>query len=148
MGPFRHILVATDFSEASRRAFESAGELAAALGADLTVLHACEVPVPPDAGLAVPPGVDLLSAAEAEARRRLDELVASATARGWPCRAILRVGVPWQEILSVAAEALFDLVVMGTHGRRGIAHALMGSVAEKVVRASPVPVLTVRPAPP
>jgi nucleotide-binding universal stress UspA family protein len=59
-------------------------------------------------------------------------------------KAILRSGVPWREILSAVEDVAADLVVMGTHGRRGVSHALLGSVAEKIVRLSPVPVLTVR----
>lgn len=100
--------------------------------------------MPPDAGMAVMPGADLLSPAEAEAQKALDGLVGSVAGRKAPCRAVLRVGVAWQEILAAAALAGSDLVVMGTHGRRGLAHALLGSVAEKVVRLCPVPVLTVR----
>ena len=59
--------------------------------------------------------------------------------------ALLECGAPWREILRVVEETKPDLVVMGTHGRRGLGHALIGSVAEKLVRMSPAPVLTVRP---
>ena len=59
-------------------------------------------------------------------------------------KGFVRLGAPWEEILSVATERGADLVVVGTHGRRGFAHALMGSVAERVVRLSTIPVLTVR----
>ncbi len=56
---------------------------------------------------------------------------------------LLASGPPWEQILQVAKERGADLIVMGTHGRRGLSHALLGSVAEKVVRISPIPVLTV-----
>jgi nucleotide-binding universal stress UspA family protein len=56
---------------------------------------------------------------------------------------VLRHGTPWTEIATVAREAKADLVVMGTHGRRGVARMLLGSVAERVVRTAPCPVLTV-----
>ena len=59
-------------------------------------------------------------------------------------RGVLRQGVAWEQILENAKEAGADLLVIGTHGRRGVAHAFLGSVAVKVVRASPIPVLTVR----
>jgi universal stress protein A len=57
---------------------------------------------------------------------------------------MLRSGAPWQQTLEVAREIGADLIVMGTHGRSGLAHAFLGSVAEKVVRMSPIPVLTLR----
>jgi nucleotide-binding universal stress UspA family protein len=60
---------------------------------------------------------------------------------------VFKVGSPFEQILAVAAQEGCDLVVLGTHGRRGIAHAALGSVAEKVVRLCPVPVLTVHAAP-
>jgi nucleotide-binding universal stress UspA family protein len=77
-----------------------------------------------------------LAAALAEVRKAIPE-----------ARSVLGFGCPWQAILDVSKEIHVDLVVMGTHGRRGVAHALMGSVAEKTVRLSAVPVLTV-PCPP
>lgn len=59
-------------------------------------------------------------------------------------KSVLRRGRPWEEILAAAADVEADLIVIGTHGRRGLSRALLGSVAEKVVRVSPVPVMTVR----
>jgi nucleotide-binding universal stress UspA family protein len=83
---------------------------------------------------------------EQGARRALDEALSALRDRVPRLEGILRMGVPWEEILKAIAETHADLVVMGTHGRRGISHALIGSVAEKVVRASPVPVLSVHAA--
>jgi nucleotide-binding universal stress UspA family protein len=143
VSPFKHILVPTDFEEPSQRALEIALELAGTLGADLTIMHTCEIPTYAYQGLAVAP-IDLLSPLEDVARKKLDELVSSLTQRCRSCKGVLKVGIPWQEILEVVTETEADLVIIGTHGRRGVTHALLGSVAEKIVRMSPVPVLTVR----
>ena len=74
----------------------------------------------------------------------MDELLKGLKDRGVPISGQLRRGVPWECVLETAKETKADLIVMGTHGRKGLARALMGSVAEKVVRLSPIPVLTVR----
>ena len=158
MGLFKHILVPTDFGEPSHRALEMAVELAQAHGADLTVLHTFEVPsypYEPYGEMSELPGrllapveeaarKNLLMPLEEAARKKLDELVSSLSQRLPSTKGVLKVGIPWQEILAVVKEAQVDLLVMGTHGRRGMTHALLGSVAEKMVRMSPVPVLTVR----
>lgn len=143
MSPFKHILVPTDFGEPSQRALEIALELAGTLGADLTIAHTCEIPAYAYPGLAMAP-IDLLSPMEEVARKRLNELVSSLGQRCRSCKGVLKVGIPWEEILEVVKETQADLVIMGTHARHGVTHALLGSVAEKIVRMSPVPVLTVR----
>ncbi|HSB19224.1 MAG TPA: universal stress protein [Anaeromyxobacteraceae bacterium] len=143
---FRHILVATDFSEASGPALRLAVEMAREGGCDLTVQHTCEVPFYAYTELAMSP-VDLLEPVVEVARRKLADVVAGVHGRCPGAHAVLKVGVPWEQILAAAREAGADLLVVGTHGRHGVTHALLGSVAEKVVRLSPVPVLTVR-APP
>jgi len=79
-------------------------------------------------------------AAEAQLDRALAELRKELPAAG----SVLSLGTPWHEIRAAIEATHSDLVVMGTHGRHGVSHALLGSVAEKVVRTSPVPVLTVR----
>jgi nucleotide-binding universal stress UspA family protein len=147
MPTFRRILVATDFSEASGAALRLAADLARESGGDLTVQHTCEVPLYAYSEMAMAP-VDLLEPVIAVARQKLDDEVAALRGRCPGVRGILKVGVPWEEVLAAAAEVAADLVVVGTHGRRGVTHALLGSVAEKVVRLSTVPVLTVRGPPP
>jgi nucleotide-binding universal stress UspA family protein len=145
MAPFRRVLVATDLSETSQGALKLAIELARTLGSELTVLHTCEIPAysyTPE--LAMAP-VDLLSPVVDAARVRLTELMRQVHESCPGARSLLEVGVPAERILSAASAAGADLIVVGTHGRRGVAHALLGSVAEKVVRSSPVPVLAVRP---
>jgi nucleotide-binding universal stress UspA family protein len=140
---FRHILVPTDFGEPSARAVNLGIELAVKFEAKLTLLHAYEVPLYtyPQAEAIV---VDLFTPIEQAAREQLNSALASVQQKLPQAKAILRSGVPWREILSAVEEVAADVVVMGTHGRRGVTHALLGSVAEKIVRLSPVPVLTVR----
>lgn len=136
---FKNILVPVDFSEPSDRALEVASDLAKQYDASLTVLHVFDVPSA-YAGMDIPP-IDLMAPMVEAARKQLD------TVRGKVPTAIVVMahGIPWREILAAIEQKQVDLVVMGTHGRRGVGRALMGSVAEKVVRLSPIPVLTVRP---
>jgi nucleotide-binding universal stress UspA family protein len=143
MAIFKHVLAATDFSEASERALALAVEMARSPGSDLTVVHTCEVPVYAYTDMSFAP-LDLLSPIVDVAKEKLTELMGRLATVCPGAKSVLEVGVPWEQILGVAAETGADLIVMGTHGRRGVAHALLGSVAEKVVRLSPVPVLTVR----
>ncbi len=144
MGTFRCILVATDFGEPSRFALDLAVKMARDSGADLVVLHICELPAYAYAG-AGSALLDLLSPYAEVAQEKVDELVTSLRDRLPSARAVMKMGVAWEQILATISEVGADLVVLGTHGRRGAAHVLLGSIAEKVVRTSPVPVLTVRP---
>lgn len=138
MATFKHVLLATDFTGASQRALEMALALTADCAAMLTVVHTCEVPV-----YVEPTVPEALTPLVQRARSKLDDLVGSVQAACPGARGVLKVGVPWEQILAAAAESRADLIVMGTHGRRGIDHAVMGSMAERVVQFSPVPVLTV-----
>jgi nucleotide-binding universal stress UspA family protein len=143
MTMFKHIVVPIDFGEPSMGALDLALELARKFEAKLTLVHTYEIPMYAysTSGFSA---VDLLTPIEDAARQQLGEAF-KATKAKWPrTDAVLRRGVAWQEILTAAEEAHADTIVMGTHGRRGIEHALLGSVAEKVVRLSKVPVLTVR----
>ena len=143
---FQRIIVTTDFGEASDRALRLAVELARDSEAELLVLHVCELPFAAYGDMAAVP-VDLVTPMVELLRKKLDELLESLREQVPRLRGTLKLGAPWEQILATVAEERADLVVMGTHGRRGLVHALLGSVAEKVVRLSPVPVLTVRPAP-
>ncbi|BDG02278.1 universal stress protein [Anaeromyxobacter oryzae] len=140
MGPFKHVLAATDFSEASGRALEIAVAIAREPGVALTVMNTCEIPAYPET--AAP--MDLITPLADAASERLAELMHSIRDVCPAARSAVRIGAAWEQILAAAAESGADLIVMGTHGRRGFAHAIIGSVAERVVRLSPVPVLTVR----
>lgn len=142
MKPIRHILVPHDFGETAQHAFDYAMDLAEKLGASVTVMHAYEVPV-----YGFPDGVVLTSEMsgqiERAARTALDGVAARGARPGVTVRVALRQGPAWSEIDGAARQLEADLVVMGTHGRKGVARALLGSVAEKVVRTASVPVLTV-----
>ncbi len=143
---FRHVLLATDMSEASRPALERALDFARE-GAALDVVHVCELPPYADTG---PTAFDFVTPIADVAQARLDEFLAPLYAACPGAKGAIRLGVAWEQILAAAADVGADLVVVGTHGRRGVAHALLGSVAERVVQLSAVPVLAVpsRAAPP
>jgi nucleotide-binding universal stress UspA family protein len=137
------LLVAVDFEAASRRAVELARELAAPLQAELCLVHTYLLPVYTYPGLE--PAVPAMFYGEitAAATRALQAFAAEVSVP----RALLREGDPAETILATATEIHATMIVMGTHGRRGLSHALLGSVAEKVVRGAHVPVLTVHAAP-
>ncbi|HEY6459524.1 MAG TPA: universal stress protein [Polyangiaceae bacterium] len=143
MAIFRRILVPSDFTETSDRALDWAIDLAAAVGAPVTVIHSYEIPILgfPDASMLPTPDISR-KIAEA-AKKGLDALVDARRARGVALDAILREGVAWEQINAVAEDVNADLIVIGTHGRKGIARALLGSVAENVIRTSRRPVLTI-----
>ena len=138
--PTNTILCPIDFGDASMKAFALAKELAARLEEDVVLLHVFVEPVVAYPGMTpilVPGMSDEVASA---ARRALDDLAAANPG----VRTLLRTGEPAAEILA-AAEALAPrMIVMGTHGRRGIQRLFLGSVAERVVRSSAAPVLTVR----
>ncbi len=135
-----------DFSDASRAAMEVAADLAARTGASLTLLHAYPVP-----GYTFPDGSVVASARMLQeladqSSKHLGEWRSQAEALGArTVNAETVVGEPATEIVAWARERNVDLLVLGTHGRTGLEHALMGSVAEKVVRRARCPVLTVHP---
>jgi nucleotide-binding universal stress UspA family protein len=139
----QHVLVAHDFGEAAQSALSYAIDLAERLKARITVVHAYEIPV-----YGFPEGLALTAETVGRIRsvagQALEGIVQRVRRPGVDIDGLLRQGAAWSEIVAAATETKADLVVIGTHGRRGLAHALLGSVAEKVVRASPCPVLTVR----
>lgn len=143
MATFQHVLVATDFGEPSECALDVAVRLAKQSGAALTLLHVFEIPAYVYTETMYL-SADLITPLQSAARARLDQVLAE-TRKSLPrAEALLRMGMPAREVLAVAEELDVDLVVIGTHGRRGLSHVLLGSVAEKIVRQSRVPVLTVR----
>lgn len=144
----RRILCPIDFEASSNRAVGVAVDLAKVLGASLTIVHVYDAPVYAYSGAPFMPIVDTAPAIERAAQQMLDRVAAETKPRLPDVKAVLRRGRAWEEILGTAKELGADLIVMGTHGRKGLPHVLLGSVAEKVVRLSPVPVLTVRAAEP
>ncbi len=143
---FRHIVHATDFSPASRPAFARALALARASRAPLTVVHVLAPVVPVGGeGFVLPETYEKIEVAgRAFARKQLDRLVARARRAGVRATGLLRVGLPHAEIVRAARACGADLLVIGTHGRTGLARLFLGSVAARVVTLAPVPVLTVR----
>jgi nucleotide-binding universal stress UspA family protein len=143
MLPIKKILVPIDFTETSAHALDYAVDLAVLVGAAVSVIHVYQPPVYsfPDAVLVAPP--ELAAKISDKAQQLVDEAVSSRRQRCPAMTGILRNGSAWEEITRIAAEQSADLIVMGTHGRRGLPRAILGSVAERVIRTSPVPVLTV-----
>lgn len=148
MSAIKKILVPTDFSEASRESLKYACTLAEALHASVCVLHVTENPYLPGGYFeyyAPPP--DFFEQFERDARKHLEELLTPEEKIKYHATLVLRTGGAAHEILKYVREAAnVDLVVMATHGRSGVARLMMGSVADKVVRAAPCPVVTMCPA--
>jgi nucleotide-binding universal stress UspA family protein len=142
---FRRILVATDFSPASMPAFEQAVGLSKDSGAELLVAHAFRDQGPPESGYARAREYEQWrSDAQAVAERKLEPLVAQARGEGINARPLALPGFPEEAIVEAAAREGADLIVLGTHGRRGAELFFLGSVATRVVTAAKCPVMTVR----
>jgi nucleotide-binding universal stress UspA family protein len=139
----RRILVPVDFTETSDRALEYAVELARRFDAAITIMHAYQIPAYGFPDTAIIASAELAAQISTAAQTRLDTLVDGHKTSGVSMTAILRDGVAWEEIQSVAEEVQADLITIGTHGRRGLARALLGSVAENVIRTSNLPVLVI-----
>ena len=142
MVSWKRILVPTDFSEASAAAVHQGIELARTFRAELLLLNVGEQAT--EIATEFPIGLDA-SLADAQRERLLKVLTPSAQAE-LRAEFLVSEGSPAAEIVRCALEREVDLIVMGTHGRSGVSHALLGSVAERVVRTAPCPVLVVRPA--
>jgi len=142
---YARILVPTDFSPAAEAALEAALELAGKFKATVVLMHAYGDPSYAYVNTESRVTADYRSALEQVAREALNRAVAEHGKSGVPIASVLYAGVPWEQILLAVNQHEISLVVMGTHGRSGFAQAFLGSVAERVVRLSPVPVLTVHP---
>jgi universal stress protein A len=136
---FQNILVPTDFDEHASRAFDVAVSLAQKFDGKITLLHVYQIPPSIySSDLAWP--TEQLAAA---AKKSLADSLAKAKAIFPRIESVLEVGSPGETIVNVANKSHADLIVMATHGRRGLSRALLGSVTEKVVRLAHQPVLTV-----
>ena len=145
MLPIRRILFPTDFSEYADHAWSYALTFAQEFGAEVHLLHV--VAPPPRLAEAYAVNFDpekMVKALAGEANASMDRTVEAAKSWGLIFRREVRVGVDFREIIDYVTKHDIDLIVMATHGRTGLAHALLGSVAEKVVRKSPCPVLTIK----
>jgi len=143
MPSFKSILCPIDFSPTSRTALTVAADLAKASNGALTIAHIWQPPLygTPDA----PVAGNVIQSFIDDAERMLADWEAGVKADGLQrVETKLASGVPWHEIIELARGASTDLIVMGTHGRTGLKHVLIGSVAEKVVRHASCAVLVVR----
>ena len=146
---FSKILAPTDFSDDSKNALAYAIAIAQKFGSEIIVEHV-DQPLSPVMIGDLSPGLDMSTVnriAEEQrlmALKELDQEIARLREAGIKARSLMRVGAPFLEIINAAQSEGVDLIVMGTHGRTGLAHVLMGSVAERVVNKAPCPVLTVR----
>lgn len=141
------ILVPVDFSSHSDRALRYAARLAAQTGASVELLHVVDNPVASGAWTSevyVPDLPQMLDTLLGEANKRLTTLKSVAATEGIAVETRVLTGQPAHTIVEHAGAGAFDLIVMGTHGRTGFSHLFVGSVAERVVRRAPCPVLTVR----
>jgi nucleotide-binding universal stress UspA family protein len=140
------VLVATDFGDTSKSALEYGRNLARAFGAKLHVLHVAARIVPMSAAEFDPTNVaDLQADIVEEANRQLNRLLTDNERALLQTKAMVLASTsPAAAIVGYAKEAHVDIIIVGTHGRGGISHLLMGSVAEHVVRNAPCPVLVVR----
>ncbi|MCX6537647.1 MAG: universal stress protein [Acidobacteria bacterium] len=142
------ILVPTDFSEASEAAVKYAKAMAEAFGSSLHLVHVVEDLLAHAwaAEVYVASMPSLREEIEKEATERLGAIVTDEERQRLRVTTAVIAGNPFLEIIRYARAHDVDLIVLGTHGRGPVAHMLLGSVAEKVVRKAPCPVLTVRPA--
>jgi universal stress protein A len=140
----RKILVPIDFSKPSQTALRYARPFAEQFGASLTLLHVMEpIDYPVEYGYAPIAPMEAEETRQGELLARLKQL-GTELGTTVPVKSIVRVGRAWKEIVDVAQSQGTDLVIVATHGYTGLKHALLGSVAEKVVRHAPCPALVVR----
>jgi len=143
----KNILCPVDFSDSSHYALEHAVELARLCHADIEILHVME-----PSAYELPEGVEIPSFSSREVEthyrrsitERLEHMAVTVANDGVNISIHLATGLPFVQIVKRATEQSFDMIVMGTHGRSGLLHMLLGSVTEKVIRTAPCPVLTVR----
>jgi universal stress protein A len=142
----RRILHPSDFTSFSRAALRKAIEMAKANRAELLLAHVVSpvVPIPGDGYISPKLYDDLAGSARAFAQKQLDKLLAQVKKARVKSRGFVLEGPPAEEIVRFARARRVDLIVMGTHGRAGLAKLFVGSVADRVVAAAPCPVLTVR----
>ena len=146
MKRFRKILHPTDFSKASGAAFKKAVELARQERAALRLVHVLAPPAVllEDSFMTAKTWAELTTAGRREAQRRLAPLLAKARKARVRATAAVLEGTPFEEIVREARRRRADLIVMGTHGRTGVARFFLGSVAARVLALARCPVLTVR----
>ena len=137
------ILVPVDFSEHSQKALRYALAFAKQFDAEVTLVHVVEQMAYPGDWMYPPLAVtDFAMEKREQVLARLRALDAGS---GVKTKHVVRLGRAWQEVIEIARETKADMIILATHGYTGIKHVLLGSVAEKIVRHAPCPVLSVRP---
>ena len=145
MAPFQKILGPIDFSKPAERALAVACDMGRQFQVPITLFHAYAIPTYPLPEGFVIPSPETVAELLEKSQAAMHAAQVKATGLGAPrVETKMTEGVAFAEIVRVAREGGFDLIVMGTHGRSGLKHALLGSVAEKVVRKATCAVLTVR----
>ena len=144
MTDFKQLLIPTDFSPGATEAAKYVRDLGEKYRAQIHALYVLEpIVLPPFPGESLPDS--FYSERETNARREMQDWLATAQLGRSQVKSVLATGHPVEKIVEYAQQHEIDLIVMGTHGRTGLSHAIIGSVAERVVRNSMCPVLTVRP---
>ncbi len=140
---FQNILVPIDFSEHAARALDVAIEWGRQLHAGLTLLHVIQsVDLGPDMMSALPAAH--IETLEAELTQHMKNYLKRVEKAGVKGDFLIAHGAPFYEAIEIVKSKQIDLIIMGSHGRTGLSHMLLGSVAEKLVRLAPCPVLVVR----
>jgi len=137
------ILVPVDFSEHSQKALRYALAFARQFDAEVLLVHIVEQMVYPGDWMYPPLAVTDFAAEKRE--QMVDRLRTLAAGSGVKTQHMVRLGRAWQEVVEIAREQKADMIILATHGYTGLKHVLLGSVAEKIVRHAPCPVLSVRP---
>lgn len=141
----RRILIPIDFSEHSKNALRYAASFAKHFGAELVLVYVVEPAIyPADFAFGQVGMPDLEIELKERGQIELDKMLQSFRGAGMKGKAIVRIGKPFLEIITVAEEERIDLILIATHGHTGMEHILFGSTAEKVVRKAKCPVLVVR----
>ncbi|HEX9758301.1 MAG TPA: universal stress protein [Nitrospiria bacterium] len=148
MSNIGNMLIPTDFSPQSQEAVDYGIQLANDLGSGIYLLHVYQEPliVPSEPSVPMTPQVtEWLTDVQDQALKQLNVMAKEVESQVKKVKTVFKVGIPFFEIVKAAEEIPADLIVMGTHGRTGLAHFMTGSVTEMVVRKAPCPVLTVKP---
>ncbi len=144
MAKIKRILCPTDFSETSLSALPYAVVIARLFKARLFIVHAVPPAPSPNIGAGYGPGLDYINCLRVDAEKELNQLMCERIPQGVKVSRLLVDGDAATEILQAIGSLRIDLIVIATHGRTGFQHLVFGSVAEKVIRMSQVPVLSIR----
>jgi nucleotide-binding universal stress UspA family protein len=136
--PIHHFLVPLDLGEMSQLQLAYATALGSKLQAHLTLLHVIHIPHLAETELG-----SYMETINSHAQQAIDNLLKGPIDAGLKVASLLVHGTPWQEIVRAAKAKDINLIIVGTHSRRGVRHALLGSVAEKIVRLAPCSVLVI-----